>query len=122
MMTHLSRCVIIPRSGSALNREQRPAHHGELRVPSRRPAQTTSWDYTIRHLAGAAMPRLGELAPRVSMSPRAGLRHLGKLERRGYLRRTLAGRRGPDAFAQSQGPLRRALLRAVREHLMSTEE
>ena len=61
---------------------------------------------------------LEDLGTQLSMSPRACLRHIDKLERRGLLRRKAMGQRTAYALTGGNNPLTNKLLRAVRASLV----
>jgi len=72
----------------------------------------------IRYLAQQGAASLGELTSQLSMSVRACLRHLDKLERRGFLRRRVARRRTTYTLTKGKGALQRAMLAAVLDYLV----
>jgi DNA-binding MarR family transcriptional regulator len=72
----------------------------------------------IRYVARQGTAALVELSAALAMSPRACLRHLEKLERRGFLRRSVRARLTTYALLEGRGHLQRAMLRAVRERLV----
>ena len=71
----------------------------------------------LRYLVRRGPAGLPELVRQLSMSPRACLRHLSKLKRRGYIQCRAAGRRTTYALSEAPGPLQRELFRALRDHL-----
>ena len=71
----------------------------------------------IRYLEREGTASLTELTAALAMSPRACLRHLDKLERRGFLRCRARARRTSYALAAGKGHLQRTMLRAVCERL-----
>ena len=75
----------------------------------------------IRHLAKHGTASLLELRSVLSMSQPACLRHLAKLERRGFLTRRSAGPRTTYALAEGSGQLQAELLSAVRGYLLADE-
>jgi DNA-binding transcriptional ArsR family regulator len=76
----------------------------------------------VRHLERRGSASLAELCLGLSMSPRAAMRHLDKLERRGYLGRRTRGRRTTYCLRDGEGPLQAAAIRAVRERLVDLSE
>jgi DNA-binding MarR family transcriptional regulator len=73
-------------------------------------------------LARHGAASLGELTASLSMSLRAALRHLDKLERRGFLRRKRVRRTTAYVLTQGKGPLQRAVFKAVLDHLTPTPQ
>ena len=63
------------------------------------------------------MASLAELTATLSMSVRACLRHLDKLERRGLVRRDAPRSRAGYALKNVAGPMQRAMMRAVLDYL-----
>jgi len=71
----------------------------------------------IRHLSHRRTAVLGELTTELSMSARACLRHIDKLERRGFVRRKALGQQTAYALTGGKSPLGNKLLKAVRSSL-----
>ena len=71
----------------------------------------------IRHLARHGVASFAELCATLCMSPRACMRHLDKLDRRGYLSRRVQGRETTYSLGKGDGPVQQCALRAVRERL-----
>lgn len=71
----------------------------------------------IRYLSQRGTAGLVELAAELSMSQRACLRHLAKLERRGFAARAAAGHRTAYSLSDGHGQMQQGLFAAVRGHL-----
>jgi DNA-binding transcriptional ArsR family regulator len=72
----------------------------------------------IRHLAAHGTAPFGDLSAKLSISPRACMRHLDKLERRGYLRHRIQGKQTVYALRKGDGAVQSRSLQAVREQLV----
>ena len=71
----------------------------------------------IQHLGHHGAASLAELTAALGMSPRACLRHLDKLERRGFLRHRVRDHRTTYLLAHGKGQLQQTLMRAVSARL-----
>jgi len=76
----------------------------------------------IRHLERQGSASFAELCLALSMSPRACMRHLDKLDRRGYLGRRVRGRQTTYCLRDGDGLVQQGALRAVRERLADMSE
>jgi len=76
----------------------------------------------VRHLARRGPASLTELGRGLAIPPRACLRHLDKLERRGFVRRRVRGRKTVYLLAKGRGALQRATLRVVVARLVGMGE
>ena len=75
----------------------------------------------IRHLSQQDTAGLVELAVELSMSQRACLRHLAKLERREFIARAAAGPRTVYCLSEGDGRIQQALLAVVRRQVRGEE-
>jgi len=71
----------------------------------------------IRHLVRHDTASFAELRGALSMSPRACMRHLDKLDRRGYLSRRVEGRKATYSLREGEGLVQVCAVRAVEERL-----
>ena len=71
----------------------------------------------LRYMSDSRTAALEDLGTQLSMSPRACLRHIDKLERRGLLRRKAMGKHTAYALTGGNSPLTNELFRAVRSSL-----
>jgi len=71
----------------------------------------------IRHLMRQGTASFAELCVALSMSPRACMRHLDKLDRRGYLSRRVGRRKTSYSLRTGDGLVQECALQAVKERL-----